>query len=65
MSMTFRLAWHKAKPETQMIECFRDGELVAAIYPHDDGIRIVSKYIAGVTEESGLPPSAVIKLRDR
>ena len=52
-----------------MIEVWRDCEFVAGIYPHQDGIRIVSKYMDGVEEEPVMPaqvrlPVVVIKLAE-
>jgi hypothetical protein len=35
---------------------------VAGIHPHEDGIRIVSKYIDGVEHEPGYPPAVVVQL---
>jgi len=56
-------------PGQQMIECWRDGVFVAGIYPHQDGIRIVSKYMTEVAKEEepvmsrdGWAPSAIVKL---
>ena len=48
-----------------MVEAWKDGEFIAAIYGHDDGIRIVSKYLAGVEHEPNFPPALVIKLSIR
>jgi len=52
-----------------MVECWRDGVFVAAIYPHQDGIRIVSKYMTDMLKEEEPAhhagqwvPSALIKL---
>ncbi|GAI74904.1 unnamed protein product [marine sediment metagenome] len=35
---------------------------MAGIHPHEDGIRIVSKYIDGVEHELGYPPVVVVQL---
>ncbi|GAH86115.1 unnamed protein product, partial [marine sediment metagenome] len=45
----------------QMVEFWRDGQFVAGIYPHEDGMRLVSKYLDGVEHEAAMPPSIVIK----
>jgi hypothetical protein len=52
-----------------MVECWRDGVFVAGIYPHKDGIRVISKYMTEVTQDTELAmalgdwcPSAIIKL---
>ncbi len=58
----FRVKPHGTLPGQQMIEFWRDGQFVAGIYPHQDGIRVVSKYMTGVSEEAGLPPAAIIFL---
>lgn len=57
----FRVGTHTetGKP---MVELWKDGEFIAGIYPHEDGIRIVSKYMDGVEHEPVYPPSVVIKL---
>jgi len=59
--MEFRLATHlqTGKP---MVEVWKDGSFIASIYSHDDGLRIVSKYLDGVEHEPVFPPSTVIKL---
>ena len=64
MNYEFKIAPHSILPGKQMIECWRDGVFVAGIYPHQDGIRIVSKYLDGVSEDPSIPPAAVIKLKD-
>jgi len=60
MAYEFRVVPHVVLGE-EMIECWRDGVLVAGIYPHQDGIRIVSKYMASVHVEQGedLPSVAI------
>jgi len=58
----FRLCPHDQLPGKTMIEYWRDGKFVAGIYPHQDGIRVVSKYLVGVDEDASFPPAAVIKL---
>jgi len=45
-----------------MVEYWRRGKFVAGIYPHQDGIRIVSKFITGVSEDPSYPRAVVIKL---
>lgn len=64
-----RLASHGLLPGSRMVECWRDGVFVAAIYPHQDGIRIVSKYMTDMLKEEEPAyhdgqwvPSALIKL---
>jgi len=68
MSYEFRVVPHSAIPGEQMVECWRDGRFVAGIYPHQEGIRIISKYLANVSREAGSAdtaiPAVVIKLRD-
>ena len=66
MSYEFRVVPHLELPGKQMVECWRDGEFVAGIYPHEDGIRIVSKHMTGVSGEGVniWPPAAIIKLSE-
>ncbi len=69
MSYEFKVVSHSILPGGQMIECWRDGVFVAGVYPHEDGIRIVSKYMTEVTKKNKPAmargdwlPSAIIKL---
>jgi len=69
MSMELRVARHGILPSGQVIECWRDGVFVAAIYPHEDGIRVVSKYLDNVVKEEEprytagqWAPSVIVKL---
>lgn len=65
MSYEFRVVPHSILPGLQMVECWRDGEFVAGVYPHQDGIRVVSKFMTAVTKETHYPPSIIIKLETR
>ena len=57
--MEFRTTTDKeGKP---VVEVWKGGEFIASIYGHEDGMRIVSKYLDGVEHEAGMPPSIVIK----
>ncbi len=62
---------HKAIPGRKAVECWRDGVFVAAIYPHTDGLRIVSKYMTDLVKTEpivyGLEwlPSAVVMLGEK
>ncbi|MBA7558458.1 hypothetical protein ES708_00061 [subsurface metagenome] len=60
---------HSVFPGRKVFECWRDGVFIAAIYPHQDGLRIVSKYMTDLVMEEeptfhGLEwlPSAIVKL---
>ena len=64
MSYEFRVVPHAQLPGAQVVECWQDGVFVVGVYPHEDGIRIVSKYMLDVSREDGWPPSAIIKLGD-
>jgi len=44
-----------------MVEVWQGGEFIASIYAHEDGLRIVSKYLDGVQHEIAMPPSIVIR----
>ena len=65
----FTICPHSLLPGKLMVEYWRGKEFVAGIYPHQDGIRVVSKYMTGASmeEEPAMPrglwtPSAVINL---
>ena len=69
MGYEFRVVPHSILQEKQAVECWRDGKFVAGIYPHQDGIRIVSKYMTDVSKEEEPAfaggqwlPSAIVKL---
>jgi len=62
MEETFRIAPHEQIPGQTMVEVWRRGVFIAGIYPHEDGLRVVSKYMSGVIEEGSHPQAAVIKL---
>ena len=68
MGIEFRVGEH-TMTHKPMVEVFDDGELIACIYGHDGGIRIVSKYLDGVDHEPpsgpGFPPAVVVNLSDR
>lgn len=57
----FRVVPHSILLGQQMVEFWRDGQFVAGIYPHEDGLRIASKYLDGVEHEAGTPPGIVVK----
>ena len=58
--MEFRITTHTMTGEP-MVEVWRDGEFIAGIYAHKDGMLIVSKYLDGVEHEADVPPSILIK----
>ena len=58
--MEFRISTHTVTGKP-MVEVWQDGEFIASIYGHEDGMRIVSKYLDGVKHEAATPPSIVIK----
>ena len=64
MGIEFRVSEH-TMTHKPMVEVWKDGELIAGVYGHDDGIRIVSKYLDGVDREPNFPPAIVIKLSSR
>lgn len=57
----FKIKPHEELPDKTMVEYWRDGKFVAGIYPHQDGIRVVSKYMVGPKPEGGWPPAIVIE----
>jgi len=58
----FKIKPHNELPDKEMVEYWRDGKFVAGIYPHQDGIRVVSKYMVGPKPDYGWPPAIVIEL---
>lgn len=62
MEERFKVCPHDQLPDKLMVEYWRRGKFVAGIYPHQDGIRIVSKFITGVSEDPSYPQTVVIKL---
>lgn len=72
MTYEFRVVPHSILPGKQAVECWRDGVFVAGIYPHFDGIRIVSKFMTDVWEETeparaqgSWLPAAFVKLGEK
>jgi len=60
----FKVHPHSIMPGNEVVECWRDSIFVAGIYPHEDGIRVISKYMTDVyKEEEATPPAAIIKLK--
>ena len=45
----------------EIIELRQDGILIGGIYPHEEGIRIVSEHLDGVQHEAGTPPAVVVR----
>ena len=64
MEERFTVCPHTTLPGKTMVEYWRDGRFVASIYPHQDGIQIVSKYMDGVKHEPGYPPTVVVHLSE-
>jgi len=72
MNYEFRLVPHLALPGIQVVEVWREGKFVACIYPHQDGIRVVSKFMTDMSWETEPAmslgewiPSAIIKLGEK
>lgn len=72
MNYKFRVVPHSMLLGKQAVECWRDGKFVAGIYPHQDGIRIVSKFMTDVSKETEPAyaagqwlPSAIVKLGEK
>jgi len=66
----FKISPHSVLGGKTMVEYWRDGKFIAGIYPHQDGIRVVSKYMtsASMEEEPAMHqgqwlPAAVINLK--
>ncbi len=62
MHEEFKVCPHGQLPDKEMVEYWQDGVFIAGIYPHEDGIRVVSKYMKDVSKDPTFPPAAVIKL---
>jgi len=69
MNYEFRVVPNSILPGEQVVEYWRDGKFVAGIYPHQDGIRIVSKFMTDISKEAEPAyaggqwlPAAIIKL---
>ena len=58
--MEFRVSTNTLT-QKPMVEVWKDGEFIASIDGHDDGMRIVSKYLDGVEHEAANPPAMVIR----
>uniref|UniRef100_A0A6H1Z829 Uncharacterized protein n=2 Tax=viral metagenome TaxID=1070528 RepID=A0A6H1Z829_9ZZZZ len=50
-----------AETGQEMIQLLENGCVIARIYPHPEGIRIVSEYLDGVQHEAVMPPALVVK----
>ena len=68
MVMEFRVVGHPSTGKP-MVEVMEDDEVIAGMYGHDGGIRIVSAYLDGVDHEPpsspGLLPAVLVRLSDR
>jgi len=62
MNCEFRVVPHSMIPGSQMVECWMDGRFVAGIYPHREGIRIVSKYMTDVSRETGPDDAGILEV---
>ena len=62
MNEEFKVKPHGVLSGKEMVEYWRGGRFVAGIYPYQDGIRVVSKYLVRTPPEGGLPSSVVIEL---
>ena len=45
----------------EMIQLSENGCVIGGIYPHSEGIRIVSEHLDGVEHEAVMPPALVVK----
>ena len=45
----------------EMVQVWDGDVFVAGVYPHEDGVRVVSKYLDGVDTEPVYPPAVVVK----
>jgi len=63
VNVEFRIA-DQAITSDKMVEVWREGEFIAGIYPHDEGLRVVSKHLDGAEHESARPPAIIIKFSE-
>jgi hypothetical protein len=55
--MRFNVCSHTAQPDHQLVEVIGDDDrLLATIYPHEQGLHVVSKYIIGHHTTHGILP---------
>ncbi len=62
----FRIAPHRLTPGRQIVEVWENGVFIAAIYPTDGGIKIVSKFFPGrpsITIDPEQPVSVQVAIR--
>jgi len=58
----FKVKRHTER-EGDMVEVWIDGRFMAGIYPHERGIRVISRYLKEVVKEENVPvPAALITL---
>lgn len=58
MRMQFTVRPHSVLVGQQLVEVISDdNRLLATIYPHAQGIHVVSKHITGVVQTAGLLPA--------
>lgn len=63
MDISFVMAEHKIGRRGQMVcEVWDGSRLVGVVYPHEDGIHVVSKYLNGTQPTSNFPPGVLVKL---
>jgi hypothetical protein len=62
MSEEFKVKPHSELAGKEMVEYWRDGVFIAGIYPHLDGIRVVSKFMVGLRPEVGWPPAVILEI---
>lgn len=63
MNISFVMAEHSILGEGHMVcEVWEGSRFVGAIYPHADGVHIVSKYLNGTLPTAGFPPGVIVKL---
>ncbi len=47
----FEITSHSTKPNIQIIEVWQGNDFIASIYPTEDGIKLISKFIINPVEE--------------
>lgn len=61
--MKFRVSRHLARIDQEMVEVRNDrDELIATIYPHAQGLHVVSKHLTGHADTVGFPGGVLFVL---
>lgn len=63
--MRFRITQHSRLPGQEIVEVRNDrNQLVAVVYPHAQGLHVVSKHMAGYAATIGVPQGVLFVLTE-